>query len=90
MDRLDDVRAAIDTIRPDIEGRYPLTLGAIEPEHIRGDDGYAVDYVIHADRVGPMSFLNVCGLEIFIKERTGLNVLVHTHPIAETARAAAE
>lgn len=87
-------RIAIDALRAEIEDRHPLTLGAVNPERIEGDDGWRVDYVIAADRHGPMSLLELCELESWIGERTGLAVLIDTRPVAEglknVVRAAAE
>jgi hypothetical protein len=90
MTDLAPVRAALDAVRDELEERYPLTLGEIAPERIRGDYGYTVDYVVQADRHGPMSLLDVCALEAWIFERTGFHVLFDTRPAEEASRAAAE
>jgi hypothetical protein len=83
MGPLETARVAIDAIRAEIEDRYPLTLGVMTPELIEGDDGWRVDYVIAADRHGPMSLFELCDLEACIQERTGLAVLIDTRPVAE-------
>lgn len=94
MSALERARIAIDAVRAEIEGRYPLTLGAMVPESIEGDHGWRVDYVIAADRHGPMSLFDLCDLEAWIGKRTGLAVLIDTRSVAEglkdPVRAAAE
>jgi hypothetical protein len=91
MSELDQVQAAIDALRPEIEGRYPLTIGAVSHQPMSGDYGWRIDYIIQAHRHGPMSLLDLSGLEEWIKSKTGFAVLIDTRPIGETAsRAAAE
>ncbi|HEX2555259.1 MAG TPA: hypothetical protein VHL98_16285 [Microvirga sp.] len=95
MSILDDFRAALHPIRSEIEERYPLTLGRITQAPLDGDDGWHVDFRIAADRHGPMSLLDLCGLEEWIRERTGFGVLIDTQSEADREvnahpRAAAE
>ena len=95
MSILDDFRAALDPIRLTIEEQYPLTLGRITYTPFDGDHGWHVDFQIMADRHGPMSLLDLCGLEEWIREQTGFGVLIATQPAADRVahshpRAAAE
>lgn len=94
MNTLDHVQGAVDNLRSEIERRYPLTIGAVSYGPIVGDDGWRIDYVIQAHRHGPMSLFDLSGLEGWIKEQTGIGVLIDTRPLAEggeaTSRAAAE
>jgi hypothetical protein len=94
MSELEKVQAAIDALRREVEGRYPLTIGAVSHQPISGDHDWHIDYIIQAHRHGPMSLLDLSGLEEWIKSKTGFAVLIDTRPLAEggegTSRAAAE
>jgi hypothetical protein len=73
-----DFPATFDELRPTIERDYPLTLHDVVYDPARYDDGYAVDYRIFADLNGPMSLLDLVGLEQWIHERTGAFVAIDT------------
>jgi hypothetical protein len=73
-----DFPAAFNKLRPTIERDYPLTLHDAVYDPARYDDGYAVDYRIFADLNGPMSLLDLVGLEQWIHERTGAFVAIDT------------
>jgi hypothetical protein len=73
-----DFPAAFDKLRPTIERDYPLTLHDILYDPVRYDDGYAVDYRVFADLNGPMSLLDLVGLEQWVHERTGAFVAIDT------------
>ncbi len=86
--QLDRVRTAIDALRAEVEENYPLTIGAVSDRPIAGDYGWRVDYIIEAHRHGPMSLLDLSGLEEWIKDKTGFAVLIDTRPLAEGGEAA--
>jgi hypothetical protein len=88
-----DIQTAIDVLRPQIESMYPLALKAVRHHPMRGDHGWKVDYVIDADRHGPMSLFDLSDLEDWIKDKTGFAVLINSRPARgseTTSRAAAE
>ena len=73
-----DFPAVFHRLRPTIEREYPLTLHDVVYDPARYDDGYAVDYRILAALNGPMSLLDLVGLEQWIHEQTGTFVAIDT------------
>jgi hypothetical protein len=74
----EEFSAAIEALRPEIERQYPLTLGTIIHEPLEGDHGWSVEYRIEAHRHGPMSLLDLAGLDDWIRSKTGVGVIVDT------------
>jgi hypothetical protein len=79
----EEFSAAIEALRPEIERQYPLTLGTIVHEPLTGDHGWSVEYRIEAHRHGPMSLLDLAGLDDWIRSKTGVGVIVDTSRSAE-------
>jgi hypothetical protein len=79
----EEFSTAIEALRPEIERQYPLTLGAIIHEPLKGDHGWSVEYRIEAHRHGPMSLLDLAGLDDWIRSKTGVGVIVDTSRSAE-------
>lgn len=83
--KLEDFSRSIDRLRPEIERRYPLTLGAIAPSSLTGDDGWRPAFTVRVDRYDSLSLLDLAVLEDWISTETGQSVLVEVGSVVEAA-----